>query len=172
VSITETITLPNQPAVGTLEYIPLAGDGLAAPQSAFFLDHQITGDASGGFIRWQVHRDGRFSHLLQFMSAESDSITAISYRFDIFRGANASTAQAFHNVGTTGLSSVSGNVLAAQIWTPPAVIDPVKFELKLPNADGEEHKFKMLIYNFKVDASKRVPLNILFQSLIRSASAI
>lgn len=171
-SIFQSVVLPSQPVAGSLEYIPLGGDGLTAPQSAWFMDMQITGDATGGAIRAVVLRDDRFEHILQFMSVETDSATAVSYRMDIFRGAKASSAQAFHNVGTTQLSSVTGHVLACQLWTPPAVIGPVQFEAKVPNVDTELFKFKLLIYNFQVDASKRVPLNILFQCLIRAASSI
>lgn len=46
----ESIILPNQPALGSVEYIPLGGDGWRSPQSAFLIDFQKTGDASGGNI--------------------------------------------------------------------------------------------------------------------------
>ncbi len=171
-SVLQEITLPAQPAAGTLQYIPLGGDGWGSPQSAFFLNMVITGDATGGFTRWRINRDPRFEHILQFMSIESTSATAIAYNFDIFRGAHAPTGVGVHQVGTTAHSAVSGNVLANQMWTPPPIIDPIKFECKVNNVDTQEDKFKILVYNFNIRASELVPINIMLASLPRAASAL
>ncbi len=168
-AITQTLTLPNQPPVGAVEYIPLGGNGWTAPQSAFAVDWRITGDVSGGATRWVLNRDPRFEHILQFMMIESDSATAITYRMDIFRGISAG---AVHNVGTTALSAVIGHVLASQMWVPPPIIDPNKFEAKIDNVSTEVGKFKLLIYNFNIRASEEMPLSMLLASLSRAASAV
>lgn len=167
-TISETMTIPNQPNVGNLEYVPLGGNGWEAPQSAWMLDMHITGDASGGFLLFTVNRDDRFEHLVQFMSIEVIRATTIPYRFDLFR----SNATEIHNFGETDLCDATGLEATGTIWTPPPMINPIKFATGTTNVDLELVRFKLLLYNFNIRASEKVPLSVLLASLPRAASAI
>lgn len=166
-AISEQVILPAEPAAGSLQFIPLAGNGYQSPQSAFLLNMQITGDASAGRIRFIVARDARFEQITQFMSIESNSATAIDYNMQYFRAGVGIT-----NAGKTEISSVDSAVIAHKMWVPPAVMNCTKWECSVDNVDLEVHKFKLLIYNFRVDASKVTPLSLLFSSLTRTGSAL
>lgn len=167
-SVVREFTLPAQPAAGEIQFVPLGGDGWIAPQSCYVGDVQATGTASGGHIHLQVLRDPRFEHIVQFLSLESSSITAIQFRFDFFRTLDV----AIHNVGTSQIAVPSGRVLACQIWSPPPLVDPVKWAGSTDNVDTELVKFKFVAYNFNIRASEKVPLGVMYQSLPRSATSV
>jgi len=168
VSVSENVILPAQPTLGLIEYVPLGGDGWVAPQSAFVCDVQVTGDGTGGSAAMTIFRDERFEHLIQFMSLESNITTAMEFRFDLAR----SVQTQIHNVGTSTVTAVVGAELACQIWTPPAMVDPIQFRARTDNADTFLNKFKCVIYNFNIRASEKVPLGVMFASLPRTSSSI
>lgn len=167
-AITELLTIPNQPNAGTLQYIALGGDGWVAPQSAWYMDMRITGDASGGRITATVSRDERFEHLVSFLRFQQASATAVDYIFELRRVAGIEIQQ----LGVAPVSGIGGVTLSTLLWSPPAVIDPVSWTLTVDNVDGELVRFGFMIYNFNIRASEKVPLDILLSSLIRSPSAI
>jgi len=165
VSIVRVTALGQQPTEGSIEQIPLAGDGRTAPASAYVVDFHITGDASGGFVHMSVTKDPRYQHLVQLLSLESDSATAVLYRFDLFR----TDLVAFHQIGTTDTITLA-STLVNVVWTPPAIIAPSKWAGRMVNGDGDLHKFKCIVYNFDIEAMLKTPLPILFASLPRAAS--
>lgn len=167
-AIGEDLTLPDQPAAGSVVFLPLGGNGFLAPHSAFSIDMQITGDASGGGIAFRINRDERFEHLIQSMMLQVDGSAAIQYKFEVFRENDS----LFINGGTSSVTTASGGDGAYQLWTPPAMIDPSFWRLKVTNVDGVQVKFKCLIYNFNIEASKKIPLNVLLQNVPRSASSL
>lgn len=166
--IGQEFTLPNQPAAGSAVYLPLGGNGFLAPHSAYSIDMQITGDASGGGIAFRIDRDERFEHLIQSMMLQVDGSAAIQYKFEVFRHADS----IFINAGTSSATTAANADGAYQLWTPPAMIDPSFWRLKVTNVDGVQVKFKCLIYNFNIEASKKIPLNLLLQNVPRSASSL
>lgn len=163
-SISETLTLPAQPSAGLSEYIPLGGDGWAAPQSAYMIDMQITGDASGGTITFIVLRDERFEQIVNFLQVDCGTVTAQEYSFGILRKSGIT----IHQIGVAPEIRGNSNIL----WTPPTMIDPIRWEVRVDNRDTEVDKFRCLVYNFNIRASEKVPLPILVSSLPRSPSAI
>lgn len=167
-AITEILTLPNQPAVGSVEYIPLGGNGFQAPQSAFMFDFRITGDASGGLVKWEVNRDERFEHIVSFLALESDAATAMDYILGIRRRAGTT----FHNTGQSPDGSVLGQDFTTVLWTPPTMIDPITWIATTENQDTIDFKFKGIVYNFNIRASEIVPLGTLLASVPRSPTAI
>jgi len=166
-AISQSFALPAQPASGSVEFIPLGGNGFTAPQSAFLFDMRITGDASGGAIDFTVLRDERFEHIVSFMSIESNNAAAIAYLMGIRRKAGVT----FHNIGTTKESGAVQD-LASIIWSPPTMIEPISWTAKVVNTDLESFKFKGIVYNFNIRSSEETPLAVLMASVPRAPTAI
>jgi len=162
----ETLTLPAQPAAGSNEYIPLGGDGWTAPQSAFMVDMQITGDASGGNSVLTIERDNRFEQIVSFLSIESVHTLALQFALGIRRIPGIT----IHHVGVAPITTAVS--LTSVLWAPPAFIDPTGWEAVFPNIDTIVSRFRCLVYNFNIQASHKIPLNILLSSLPRSPSAL
>lgn len=163
-TVTTSVTLPAQPAAGSVSFLPLGGNGWLAPQSMFMVDIQLTGDVSGGVSQLDIFRDERFEMLIDFMMVQSDAAAVIEYRFDIFR----QVQNRVMNCGSTVEDPVDAQ--SVRIFSPPAVIDPDSLRVSVANVDGDVTKFKAMIYNFNIRASERVPLDILLASVRKSSS--
>lgn len=166
-AITQVLKLPAQPSSGSAEIIPLGGNGWISPQSAFLIDMQVTGDATGGRITLTVERDNRFEHLISLIQLNSDDAAAAEFLFGIHRG--KVVAQASGTQTNIGLTSLDNNQVA---WNPTPMISPTKWTCVMNNVDTIEYKWLSLVYNFKIQASEKIPLSVLFSSLPRSASLI
>lgn len=166
-AITEEITLPNQPAVGSVEYIPLGGDGWVSPRSAYLIDMRITGDVSGGRVTLTVNRDPRFEHIVSFIQLESDSATATEYIFNLHRAKVVA-----HNTGAVKQVNLSSLDFTSIAWNPTPMIEPTKWSAIFNNVDAIEYKWMSLVYNYNIRASEKIPLGTLFASLPRTASSI
>jgi len=168
-SISETVVLPDQPAAGSVEYVGLGGNGYLAPHSMYLIDQQITGDVTGGDVLFRISRDERFEHLIMTMMVQGDGSTVdLPFRMEIFRGQQSFLIQSGLIVATTVLNGTGSN----RVWSPSPLIGPTFWRLRVDNTLGKIVKFKSVIYNFRIDASKLVPLNLLLQNLPRAASAL
>lgn len=166
-AITQNLNLPDQPAIGEVEYIPLAGNGKTSPRSAYLGNFQVVGDATGGLITLSVFRDPRFEHIVSFLSAEKLAVAAFGFRMSLGR-ASIST----HNIGITLASQVTGDAVSSMIYAPVATIDAVHWQLRVENTDTVVTRFKFLVYNFDVAASLNVPLPVLLASLPRAPTVV
>lgn len=160
--------LPEEPTPGALEYIPLAGDGWIAPQSAWYGNLAVVGDATGGTASMLVNRDFRFSHVIQFLTPEVVINTAQPYKVSIGRSGLIS----IHLVGMLKVSTVSGDATSSLTISPPPMINPDHWLFLTDNEDGISHRFKFLVYNFNIQAPLKVPLPQLLGSLPRAGSLI
>ncbi len=170
-TIAETLVLPAQPALGSTEFIPLGGNGYTAPQSAFLVDMQVLGDASGGNISTRIDRDPRFEHLISLMQVESNNTAAVGYLFNLTRSV-IGTVGTLHQVGTTILDGITDITLSSALWTPPPMIEPFLWQMFTENVDTFTVKFKCLVYNFQIDASQKIPLSTLLASVPRASSVV
>lgn len=166
-ALSESITLPDQPAGGSIEYIPLGGNGFDSPRSAFYGSVNIVGDVSGGLITISVFADPRFEHVVAFLACDKLQEAAAGFRFSIGR---ASTS--IQTEGVTKASGMSGDDFSSIVYAPVAMIDATHWALRMTNVDGVDTRFKFLVYNFNIQASLKVPLSVLLASLPRAPTIV
>lgn len=175
-SVTSLVELPNQPAAGLVQTVPLGGDGMTAPHSATQVDINLASDASGNYNRVTIELDPRYTSLISYIAVSvAGAAAAVANRLTIACG----TFDQIHNVDNTGWAAVTGSTLAAKLWKPPAVLcgrssiptdgslDYPYIDSYIPNTNGETHYLRTRIYNFDKRARELTPLPILLASLPR-----
>lgn len=133
-----------------------------------FVAHiQIAGDVSGGNAVLTVVSDPRFEGLVTHCSGTVWGATAAeNYLIEV---GTRQSGQGVRNAGQTFFSDFA--LGQAQFdWDPPAIIDSSQVQVTYANTDGDTYHLAVFIYNFKIEASKKVPLNELLSSLPRSGS--
>ncbi len=120
-SVSSEITLPAQPGVGRVDWVPLGGDGVTAPQGYYDIDVQLVGDASGGTASIVVNFDIRYTSLISFVNAKIEADTAAGeFSLDLERSAGISGG--VHVVGTfPGITEGVVLVNSAYLWYPPPI---------------------------------------------------
>jgi hypothetical protein len=169
VSVSLSFKLPeSNVAPSVTEFIPLAGDGWTSPQSAYYSNAQVVGDATGGTATITVERDDRFSHIISFIAPEALVNTAEPFQISIARLVNISVRM----VGVMPVSTIGGSALSCLMLSPPPMIDPVSWTFQTDNTDTIVFRMKFLVFNFQLDAPKRIPIQTLFASLPRAATIV
>lgn len=158
-AVTEIIALGDQPVTGEIRYVPLAGDGYTAPHSMYIANIDLAQDASGGVIAIRVTRDPRWEHLVGVMAFTNTNTTAAKSQFDITNDASGP----FFIVAGTPVTLPGGT--QSGVWVPPPIINPQSFNIRAANVDTFTLTYAALIYNFRIDASKRIPLSVLLASV-------
>lgn len=163
-SVETTLALPDQPAVGAVEVMPLAGDGLYAPQSLIFAQMTTTGDASGGHHYQKIQMELEHQHMLYYVSAYVDAAAADVVATVNFQwGINAKMQTAVD----MRYSAVTGQALA--LWRPiPAIAGqqfsdgaPPSFAIWVPNVDGQNLQVNLGALQFVPGARSRSPFPLL-----------
>lgn len=167
-SVSDTFTLGKQPAAGESIQIPLGGDGILAPSSAYLVNVTLLGVAGGGFSRITIDKDPRYSHLVQYLVARTDRVTAADFRFVLIRAGNTGLDQ----VGTAPVTAVSGVELSTITWTPPPLFGITQMVTYIDNVDTETHVMQALVLNFKIGVEQMTPLPILLANLSRTNSLV
>lgn len=160
ISVTVTLQLPEQPVLGTSQYIPLGGDGLSAPFAAHTVRAlQVEHDASGGTAVQVINLDPRFCGLVSFMTGQ------------IAQAINADADMSFTVTGNVTPSSVLRIVQpagtdfeVARTWEPPPIILPggatagSQLRLAVDNVDGDDSFLDVWIYLFNIRARELTPM--------------
>lgn len=129
------------------------------------VDTQLLGDASGGNSVITINTDTRFESLITHVEiAQLGAAVAQNYQLQAF---SRGVTPAYKSYGTLFLTDV---VLgsADATWDPPPLIDTSQLVLTVDNVDGDTMLLAVWLYNFNVNASKTVPLNMLFESIPRA----
>ncbi len=150
-AVTETITLPAQPAAGSSVYVPLGGDGLTAPHSAYSIRSMAAVmDVSGGLAQVKVVLDDRFCSLVSFVTAhiENESTSQV-VRFQI---SGSSTPSIIDNVTLLGFVAHSD---CSNVWYPPTWVLPgsgqvCTLTVAADNVDGDTLSVSAVVYNFDI----------------------
>ncbi len=165
-SVTETVVLPAQPAVGFADFVPLGGDGWSSPQSMVIIrDFVLAGDATGGTSTFFVETDARFSCIVPWIqigvvgaTAAEDFSLALTSRLRQSQGQNVQLN------GETQFTTLGGGFC---FWSTPPVIDVDRFQFTFNNTDGDSHVMNAIVYNYQLRASEKVPISILLDVLPR-----
>jgi hypothetical protein len=177
-SVSSFVQLPSQPAAGRVSYVPLGGNGHAAPHSASVVEINLASDASGGTSTLSVQIDPRYTSLVSYVAVSVSAATgAIANRLTI---ANSVFDQ-IHNVDPTGYAAVTGATLASKLWYPApvmcssdattaGVLGYCYIQSIIPNVNGETHYLRMRFYNFDKRVRETTPLGLLFQTLPRAGN--
>ncbi len=161
-SLSETLTLPQNPTVGTVDYVPLGGDGFQAPFAAYSVrDFEQTGDAGGGTITFSIDVDERFCSYVSWLSFIGRLATVADAEYRVFSSADRH-AQA-SEVKNARASSVLGSNEVSEVWRPPGVILPgsgsnASFGLIIENILNDVWRVSAHIYLFNVRVRELTPM--------------
>lgn len=172
-AVSSTVTLPAQPAAGSVTTIGLAGNGYAAPHSETRARVTLDGAAGGGLASIQVNWDTRWVSLVSWATFGINGLSSNAVAKLTYTIAPGCAMGAMITV-PTGLSSV----LSTVTWTPTPqlcsmpTIDSVQpnFLTQCPNIDGDDYQLDLVLYNFKKDVLQVTPLSVLLASLPRGGN--
>lgn len=170
-AIADTFTLPAQPALGSVVYTPLGGNGFSAPHSMYDITFQIIGDASGGNVVLDIIYDSRFTGMINWLCMTANSAAADLGCVMVVSTAEPS-GQGFQDAApmlqATGLS-----LGTTKPWQPPPVaftstqnFDPTITSI-FANNNLKEFNFTAQIYNFAKRAREKTPMFQLAANLPR-----
>lgn len=151
-SVSETLTLPAQPPDGgSVVRVPLGGDGLQAPHSAYSVRAaNITMDASSGIATMDINLDDRFCSLVSFVTVVVDGNA--SDQVVKFQISGASTPSIIDHVLLTGFGGVaeSANVWYPPTWVLPGAGEVCDVRVIAANTDGDDMQVSLVVYNFDI----------------------
>lgn len=164
-AVTTTVAIPDQPATGVIEFLPLGGNGKVAPLGCYMVDVQLAGDASGGLATINVELDPRYTNLVAFYSAKVDSAaTAPDFFMDIRANAAATGFAGPSIVGTMPHTTIITLGNASFLWYPPPIYYPRggHISLTMTNVDATEvYAVVAEVYCFDSDVRSLAPLYLL-----------
>lgn len=161
IAVSATVTLPAQPAVGAVEYIPLGGNGYTAPHAAYDVEISVTGAAGGGAADLRILLDPRFCSLVSYVFLQNVQDTAADAEFRVFIDGGGAPAQ----VDAGDITSVAATVSSASInrtWNPTPVVlfgprAPI-IGLSMTNVDSDVITLSTMIYLFNINARQATPM--------------
>ncbi len=164
-AVTTTLTLPGQPAAGTVEYVPLGGDGFYSPIAAYSLANiGATGAVGGGALTVRVNMDTRYCSLISYVSIGLVQATPadVEVRFTI-ADTKARVPRLVEQGDVTFVDSDISVATIAKTWNPPATVLPggtiAPFvQLVVVNIDADIMNLDALIYLFNVRARELTPM--------------
>ena len=171
-SVSASLTLPSQPTAGGTKFVPLAGNGLTAPQSAYAVSIQLTGDASGGTATVTLRPDPQYATIVSYVGWSTFATASqTGLQLSIVNGDETVTVleQPPHaGVGGT-------NPQQALVWSPPLMVldppqDDPRLVLVVPNEDGATFSATFRLYNFRKGVQNVTPLPLLVAALPRSTN--
>lgn len=124
ISVTATFTMPDQPAAGTLDRIPLGGDGFTAPLAAYSIQgNRGTGDAGGGALFVQAIMDQRFVSLVAYATLQLQQATPGDVDIRMSIGGLRQPAQLLQEPIVATSSTMSAQTIT-KTWTPTPYLLP------------------------------------------------
>lgn len=168
-TVTSTVSLPDQPAAGLVEFVPLGGDGYLAPIAQYILsEFAIAGDVSGGSAQLFVNMDPQYQGLVQLISFRMDGATADTDIVASITTRNLGFSDTFS--GVLKDVTISGITNTRGTYAPAPMFDFGQINAVVPNVDGDSLTMGAIINCFARDASRKVPLSILLSCLPRGAT--
>ncbi len=178
-TVSTSVQLPNQPASGSSEYVPLGGDGVVSPHSVTYAWLASSSDASGGYNRGFIRFDTRWTQLVETVMVEVwDAAADVNVLTDIT--ASPACRQGYCiNAEFEPVSTLNPEVRTNWGPSPQLVVanagdptDQPHIRAAIPNVDGETLQIYAKIFNFDRRAAQRTPIEILTRCLVRSSTII
>ncbi len=165
-SVATDVNIPSQPTTGSLELLPLGGNGEIAPRSMQLLRQDLAGDASGGQVTMSFLCDTRFENVItRLQLSASSAAAAVPYSFAADQRPDTTSMVA---AGLTFLDTVQA--VNNAYWDLPPLFNMRGGSVITDNVDATEvYTLRAWIWNFNIDASRRIPLNLLLSSLPRAS---
>jgi len=163
ISISETLVLPAQPAIGATTYIPLGGDGYSAPFAAYSVQgFEMDGDVSSGVVSQIITTDERFCSLVSYVAGSINQATPANADF---RQTISSPRQVplMNNAGVVTALDAAFTAECNVMWNPPAVILPGATDIGTivniwENVLDDTFRMHCLIYLFNIRVRELTPM--------------
>jgi len=173
-SVSVTLTLPDQPTTGRVRYSPLGGNGIKSPSKICDFNVVLAGDASGGTSTLTVQFDRTYAAVPAIMRCVKSVLTPDDFNFGIAPTGDGGFTYAI------ALNSVAGfnGGGASATWAPP----PMYCEQEGPsgaapfivvvstNVDAETTTFRGQLLLFELRARDFAPLEDIYSSLPRAGT--
>lgn len=163
-SVSGTVALPDQPTAltsGSVEYVPLGGDGFTSPKFAYnLLSGALAMDASGGTATITVTMDPRVCSLVSYATGQIMQATAADTEF-LFSVSNRVPLQVLQGDTTSTVLSTSE---IGVTWRPQPVVLPgggaVRPQLffRVPNTDGDTVRLHAMIFCYNIRVRELTPM--------------
>ncbi len=165
VSVNIALQLPDTPTDGTLERIPLGGDGFYAPTAAYAVTNVgVTGDGGGGTSRVTITMDPRFCALVSYMTFGIQQAISqdVAYRMII-----SDAKFRIPSILDQGVEATIGTTISAQsiafTWEPVPVVLPGGpvlpiIQSTVLNLADDVHDLSAMIYLFNIRAREMTPM--------------
>lgn len=153
--------------VNPRRFRPLGGNGFHAPSSMYEVGISIAGDASAGNAQLIISPDDRFEQLLALVQVSMTSATGAIEVFFQMSTNNVFTRGFVDAAPLDGINSFNNAV-----WNPPPLLgfDEARVVTLNPGVGPVLTTF-WYVYNFNIQASKKVPMYQLLANLPRSGTA-
>ncbi len=155
--------LPAQPTVGTVDYVPLGGDGLTAPFAAYNVKAMSdTGDATGGAANLTVRMDPKFCSLISYCKGGVNQTSSADADFRFRITADKHATAALSGVMTAISATVNGNTVQ-RTWFPPGILLPggdknALLGMSFLNVDTDLYQLDLLVYLFNIRVRELTPM--------------
>lgn len=169
-AVTATIQLPNQPAVGGAEFLPLGGDGTTAPLGCYLVTIGVVGDAGGGNANLAINLDRRYTNLIAWANPQVAVATAAPIMQLGIRATGGVTGTGDPTiVGTMPHDhAVFANPTSSFLWYPPPIYYVQRGSVHFTTANiaaTETYTLVAQIYCFHPEVTRITPLSWLQQNV-------
>ncbi len=160
-SVSASLTLPAQPAVGVSRFTPLGGDGTSAPLGCYLTTLSVVGDASAGTATVILALDARFTNLIAFIDATVASAAAApDFHLAINDGVQNPSVIVTGTMPHTAIETTNASFL----WYPPPLywIQNGRCTGTYVNVDATEtYSITLQVYVFHPEVTRITPLPFL-----------
>ncbi len=161
VSITGTLG-GGQPDASQFVWVPLGGDGKAAPLGCYVARIEVVGDASGGVATAGIIGDDRYTSIAAWLSFEVEvAAAAPDFQIRMLNDLTASQPQVLI-VGTAPhVATTVAVVNSTFLWYPPPMLYPRGgfWEVRCLNIGaGETYRLTAEVFVFDADIRQIMPL--------------
>lgn len=156
--------MPAQPTSGgTLDYIPLGGDGFSAPQAAYGLKtFASAGDASGGSLVMTATLDNRYCSLVAFATVQITQGTAADADVRVLlRGDTIPSVLLQETLDSVALTASAFQVARSFSFAPliiPGSAENGQLQVSFTNVDGDLYFVDSMIYLFNIRVRELTPM--------------
>lgn len=170
VAITTSRTLPAQPTIGVVNYVPLGGDGFTAPHAAYAVSgFGQNGTATGGVAKIVLTMDPRFVSLVSYVTYSIEQAASADAEVALLLSASdGHVPQQKHQALITAVADAFTPQVAVT-WAPSPVLLPggaksPNIVCSAVNVDANTYFLSTFIYLFNIRVREETPMGPLLWS--------